>query len=173
MKDMGGDLATRVRSKMRKECYALGPVGFLLESMHLQAAAMDDQYTMRQANQPVIAKAPIQQLATLVRQLATINRTRRADDERMETTGLEEIDGYARDAEHKDTGGRGRRGILNILRAGSTWTRTAAYWSGIKDDNICQRCMVAVGKTDHIWECCKLKEKTNEVDKDLAAIRGC
>ena len=102
---MGGDPATGERSKLTKVCKALGPLGLSARiNVHRQAAAMGDQYTMRQANQQVIGitKAPILPLATLVRQLATINRTTRAYDERMETKDLEEIDRYATDGEHKD-----------------------------------------------------------------------
>ena len=92
-----GDLATEERLKLRKECKAVGPVGFRLESMRFQAATTDDKFALMQANQPVIkiTKAPIQQLATLARQMATANRTRRVGDRRMETRDLEEINKFA------------------------------------------------------------------------------
>ena len=101
---MGGDPATQERSRVRKEFKAVGPVGFLLESMRLQPAAMDEQYTMKLFNQPSIAltKARVPQLATLVRQLATRGRASKAEDERMKTRALEEIEKYTTDAEHND-----------------------------------------------------------------------
>ena len=134
---------------------------------------MGDQYTVRQANQPVIpiTKAPIQQLATLVRQIASTNRTRRADDERMETKDPEDIDRYVTHGEHKDkTNDNDEKLTLKFLRTGSTWTRTAAYWSGKVDDDICQLCVVAEETADHLWKSCKLKEKAKEIDKYLAEM---
>ena len=76
-KELGGDPATKERAKLRKECNHEGPYGLLLESIHLQAAALDE--TMKIKAQDAftidIAEAPIQQLAPLTRQLAMKNRT--------------------------------------------------------------------------------------------------
>ena len=80
-KSLGGDPATSERPKCWKESKAKGPVGFLLESMRLQAAGMDEDFAMRQTNQaPVdIAMSTLQQLPAQVRQIATRNRTMRAE----------------------------------------------------------------------------------------------
>ena len=42
-KELGGDPWTKERAKMRKECKPEGPYGLLLESIHLQAAALHDK----------------------------------------------------------------------------------------------------------------------------------
>ena len=76
-KELGGDLATKERAKLRKECKPEGPYGLLLESTHLQAAALDEKMKIKTQDAFTIdiAEAPIQQLAPLTRQLAMRNRT--------------------------------------------------------------------------------------------------
>ena len=73
-----------------------------------------------------IAEAPIQQLAPLTKQLAMSNRTARTCGTRWGTEKLEDIDFFATEGGHKweikdDEG----KLALNIMRAGSTWTRVA------------------------------------------------
>ena len=69
----------------------------LLESIHLQAAALDGkmQIKTQDAFTIYIAEAPIQQLAPLTRQLAMKNLRAIARGTRWETEKLEEIDSFA------------------------------------------------------------------------------
>ena len=39
------------RTKMRRQCNPKGPIGYLLETVHLQASAMDDGMRIHQHNQ--------------------------------------------------------------------------------------------------------------------------
>ena len=73
--------ATPERAKLRKQCNPQGPIGFLLESLHLQAATLSKKYKVKQWNQPEIglASGPVQQVAPSVKQMATRNRTARAE----------------------------------------------------------------------------------------------
>ena len=78
---------------MRKKCRPRGPVGNLYETLHLNAAAPDEEKTIYQYNQPPlnIEHAPHQHLNPMVRQMAARNRTIRASGDREETTDVEEI----------------------------------------------------------------------------------
>ena len=89
---------------MRGECKPRGPVGFLLESIHLQAATMDETCRIRQWNQQSIelVNGPAQQAAPLTSRMAARNRTKRAEGTRFEAEGLEEIDTYATNAKRPD-----------------------------------------------------------------------
>ena len=49
-KKVAGDPATTERAEIRNQCSPKGPVGFLLESLHLQAATMDEGYKVQQNN---------------------------------------------------------------------------------------------------------------------------
>ena len=53
-KEVGGDPATAGRAKVRRQCKPQGPVWLLLESFHLQAAALDEGYRILQFNQQAI-----------------------------------------------------------------------------------------------------------------------
>ena len=82
---------------LRKQCKPQGPVGFLLESIHLQVVGMDLNYAVHQWNQPqiMINEAPYQHLSMLTRQMCTRNRTRCSAGKRYETEDLIEIDDNA------------------------------------------------------------------------------
>ena len=82
----GGDPATPARSAIRKGCKPLGPIGLLLESVHLQAASIDQQWRVRQYNQqPIdIIDGSAHLVAPLLTRAAARNRTRRAEDTRRE-----------------------------------------------------------------------------------------
>ena len=172
-KKLGGDPATKERAMLRKQCKPEGPYGLLLESVHIQAAALDETMKIIPQDSFIIdiAEAPIQQLAPLTRQLAMKNRTERACGTRWETEKLEEIDFFATEGEHK---GKIRseedKLTLNIMRTGSTWTRVATFWTGKSDDETCQLCKEEEESADHLWRCRCLKEKAKELDKDLAEI---
>ena len=115
-----------------------------------------------------IAKAPIQQLAPLTRQLAMKNRTARASGTRWATEMLGEIDCFATEGEHK--GKIKEEDDKLSMRAGSTWARVATFWTGKTDDRMCQLCLEEEEIADHVWKCRCLKEKTKELDKELAEI---
>ena len=102
-KKVAGGPATADRAEIRNQCSPKGPVGFLLESLHLQAATMDEGYKVQQHNQQRIdlVNGPVQMIAPLMNRMAARNRTRRAEDRRFETQGLHEIDTYATNAKHK------------------------------------------------------------------------
>ena len=50
----GGDPATKARSAIRRGCKPMGPIGLLLESIHLQAASLDPSWRIVQYNQQPI-----------------------------------------------------------------------------------------------------------------------
>jgi hypothetical protein len=72
----------------------------MLESLHLQAAMVDKEYTIQQHNQPSVdtMEVPYQHLAPMVRQLCCRNRTKAAAKSREENQRLYEIDTEATDA---------------------------------------------------------------------------
>ena len=86
---MGGDPATAGRARVRKQCKPQGPVGLLLESIHLQAAALDEEYRILQFNQQAIdvVKGPAQLFAPLITRMAARNRTAAAGGRLQETNG--------------------------------------------------------------------------------------
>ena len=47
------EAGTGVRMEMRRQGEAKGPVGLLLEAMHLQAARVDRELAVHQWNQPI------------------------------------------------------------------------------------------------------------------------
>ena len=91
-KTLGGDPASAEKAGIRKQCKPTGPIGFYLETLHLQTATMDEDYTLRQWNQPKIElqKGPAQQLGPLMTRMVTRNRTRRAEGGRFQSQGLVE-----------------------------------------------------------------------------------
>ena len=50
----GGDPTSKARAALRKRCRPLGPIGFLLESIHRQAAPLDPSWKIIQFNQQPI-----------------------------------------------------------------------------------------------------------------------
>ena len=79
-----GEPGSLEQSTARAQCHPKGPVGYLLESVHLQAAALDRNLVIKQHNQPDIdiRGAPFQYLAILTREMAARNRTARCEEER-------------------------------------------------------------------------------------------
>ena len=76
-KQVAGEPASRQRAWVRKQCKPRGPIGHLLESIHMQAASIDDEGTVWQNDRiPVqLLKAPYQQVAGMLQTMATRNRT--------------------------------------------------------------------------------------------------
>lgn len=64
-KELAGEPTSPERARLRRQCKPQGPVGFPLESLRLQAAALDMDYSIHQWNQPVIMlqHAPFQLIA--------------------------------------------------------------------------------------------------------------
>ena len=56
-KQVAGEPATKHRATIRRQCKPRGPVGHLLESVHMQAASMDGEGTIWQYNQKASANA--------------------------------------------------------------------------------------------------------------------
>ena len=82
------------RVKMRKEVDPQGPIGHLLESIHLQGAGLDLRFNIKKWSEAdiEIKYEPYQILAELVQELCCRNRTRAAQGGRAETVNLKEID---------------------------------------------------------------------------------
>ena len=141
----------------------------MLESIHMQAAAMDGNYEVRQFNQPGIKvmEVPYQHLTPMIRQMCGRNRTRAAEGTRAETEELHEIDMEASEPSKMDNEDRI---ILDITRTGVAWTRTAAYWAGQVDEKRCQLCDAEDERSWRFWTCSKLKAAREEVDRDIADL---
>ena len=77
-KKVAGDPATTERAEIRNQCSPKGPVGFLLESLHLQAASMDEGYKVQQNNQQSIdlVNGPVQMITPLMSRMAAVRDTR-------------------------------------------------------------------------------------------------
>ena len=160
-KDVFGPPASKERASLRKQCRPHGPVGLLLETMHLQTAAMTDKFIIKQWNQPAIdvLQAPHQHLPALIQQMCTRNRTRMAENERHETENLVEIDAYATSGHMKEIDNEDLM-QLNLVRTGSLWTKSTAYWTGRDEAKTCCICMEEDETAEHIiWRCKPLERK--------------
>ena len=47
-----GERKSKIRVQLRSKCKSRGPIGYMLESVHLQAAAIDKSFNVHQFNQP-------------------------------------------------------------------------------------------------------------------------
>ena len=86
---------------------------------------------------------------TIVRQMATRNRTRAAEGGREETKDLTEIDCYATNVSNKKRSDEELM-ILNTVRSGSAWNKAIAYNAGQVEDNLCQLCGEKIKTTEHL-----------------------
>jgi hypothetical protein len=169
-KVLAGDPATAERAEVRNQCKPKGPIGFLLESIHMQAATLNEDLTIQQWNQQGIEliKGPTQMVTPLVGRMAARNRTRRAEDRRFETVGLEEIDTFATNVKHADgVNEESDKLILRMMQTGSSWTQQLTKKTGREDHEACPLCGEVETK-DHVWHCDRLKGKRHAIDKDLA-----
>ena len=112
---------------------------------------------------------PHQHVAPIVRSMCMGNRTRAAMGNRDETKELREIEmevlnDYTK--QMKDTD----RAALDLVRTGSTWHKTAAFWAGHCDSRLCELCGQEDERSDHFWRCTALSEKRTQVDAALAEI---
>ena len=116
---------------LRRECRAYGPIGYMLESAHLQGAQIDGDGRLMQFNQPTIdiINEPYQDLKTLLQEAFERNRTRAAEGARKEHEGLKEVDAFATKGEVGKLDGKDKM-ILNVIRTGSMWTKENAFWAG-------------------------------------------
>ena len=173
-KQLAGEPGSRTRAQVRAQCDPQGPIGHVLESMHMHAAAVNSRMEIVQHNQPTIGiiSAPAQHVAPLVRNMCTRNRTRAAEGSRQETVGLAEIDDFATkgDTHKMDDESRFK---LDITRTGSAWNRSAAFWSGQAPDKICQLCNAAEEDALHHWTCEATKKEREQADEELASIDPC
>ena len=83
--------------------------------------------------------------------------------------GLDEIDKEVTENLPKQMSAEDRL-KLDIVRTGSTWTRTAAYWAGQVDDKVCQLCLEDEEDANHFWKCKSLKKARREADEELEEI---
>lgn len=133
-----GPPGTKERMLLRRKCSPKRPVGHLLESAHMQAAAISLDFELVSCNQgglPLI-RIPYQQLAPMVREHCKRNRTRYAQCTRRETQGLWEMDEEATkmgDSSRSED----KENIVGILHTGATWNRVAAFWPGQAEDKLC------------------------------------
>ena len=86
-----------MRTAMRRQCKPKGPVGILLETLHLQSSAIDDEKVIHQFDQPPIdlLNAPYQHITPMVREAAARNRTARSRGIKSRMRGLKEIGAHA------------------------------------------------------------------------------
>ena len=72
---IAGEQASKQRAWVRRQCKPRGPIGHLLESIHMRAAFIDDEGTVWQNDQmPVqLLKAPNQKVSGMLESLATRN----------------------------------------------------------------------------------------------------
>ena len=130
-KQPGGPPKSKQRMKLRREVIAKGPIGLLIETMHINGANLDEQFKIRQFNQPTldIVKDPFQDIKPFWRQAVVRNRTAAVSGTGKETDGLKEIDDYASRPVHNKVGGEDRM-LLEIMRTGAAWDKCKAYWTG-------------------------------------------
>ena len=170
-KEVAAEPATTERSRIRRQCKPMGPVGLLMESLRLNAAALDKEFNIWQRNQiPIgITTVAYQHLQPLVRQMAARNRTARAYGTRRECEFLDEIDEYATQGATKTMEPEDRI-VLDVVRTGSAWTRATAFWAGQCDDQLCQICGDTKEESDHFWFCKGLEVKRKDADDGLAKL---
>ena len=139
------------RAEKRRQSNPQGPIGYLLETAHIQASCMDMKYRIRQWNQPMIdvLKSPYQHLRPLVRQAAARNRTLVAEGTRHENVGLKEIDAFATQADEKRMDQKDLT-LLNVIRTGSMWTQSTTSWTGKVDDTLCELCGLFKETPEHV-----------------------
>ena len=132
-KTLGGDPTSAEKAEIKKQCKPRGPIGFFFETLHLQAATMDNDYTIRQWNQPKIElqKGPAQQLGPLMTRMVTRSSTRRVEGGRFESQGLVEIDVFATSSKHpEEVKGDEKKVILRLIQTGSNWTKELTNKNG-------------------------------------------
>ena len=129
------------RTKMRRQCNPKGPIGYVLETVHLQGSAMDDGMRIHQHNQAPIdlLKAAYQHITPMIRSAAARNRTHRAEGSRDECVGLAEIDEHATKGKTRKLE-RNDLMIIDMERTCSTWNKTAAYKAGQSQTKACDLC---------------------------------
>ena len=119
-KTLGGPPKDSRRMKLRSECCTVGPVGHLLESLHINAAELDLAGNVKQFTQADISivGCPKQDLKPLIKQMLKRNRTQAVEGMRGEIVGLYEIDEYATKAAAKDIKHE-ERVLLDVVRTGA------------------------------------------------------
>ena len=129
-KKTGGDPATAVSAVVRNECNPQGQCGYLLESIHLQSASLDEHCRILQWNQQGVdlIDGPYQQVIPLTSRVAARNRTRRVEGTILETENLNEIDTYATNAKHNNEGKNDTdQLVIRTIQTGSNWSNTITY----------------------------------------------
>ena len=116
-------------------------MGYLLETVHLQASAMGDGMKIHQYNQvPIdLLNAAYQHITPMIRSAADRNSTMRAEGSRDECVVPEEIEELAATGKTKKLE-RNDLMILDMERTCSTWNKTAAYRAGQSQTKECELC---------------------------------
>ena len=93
-----------------------------------------------------------------------------AEHQRHEASDLVEIDAYATSGKTKEIIEDDLM-MLNLVRTGSLWAKSTAYWTGKVDELTCSVCNEEEETAEHIiWRCKPLDERRKEVDSILAGI---
>ena len=90
---LAGDPGAAEKSKVRHQCDPQGPVRYVLESLHTQAASLTKQYEIVAHSQLLIKvkqMAP-DQVADFIREMRKRNRTLKAMNSKEEATNLRDI----------------------------------------------------------------------------------
>ena len=111
---------SRARSKLKKQCKPKEPVGYLLESVHVNCASMESEYNTWQYNQPPVCVTDVahQVIGPQIQQMAARNRTARMEGTREECMGLREFGKEATTVKIKEATDNDYM-ILNLTRTGA------------------------------------------------------
>ena len=105
---------------------------------------------------------PYQDLKKLARECFTKDRTTAAEGCRKEHVALEEVDLLATRGD-VDKLEADDKMLLNTIRTGTMWTKTAGYWAGHVEDMQCTLCGAAKETMEHlIWYCTALAKDRGE-----------
>lgn len=150
---------------------AKGPVGYLLESLYLQASGINENLVIFADTHPGIhlEHIPYQQLSIAVRDIGVKNRTKYRCTTRMDVIDLYEICVEATKTA-KDKYIEKQLFQLNIIKNGARWNAEASFWAGKRDDKLCPLCNEMEEGYDHLWRCNRLDEARKRIDPTIAAI---
>ena len=122
------------RQQWRGDCDPCGPVGFLLEALHMAGAALTPQWKVVKDKHPPadILAGPVQALKPTIRDMAAAARTEVAEGMRDITRNLGRIDKVVSNQGVEKRGSR-ERNFLNCIRMGAAIANQARYHMGASD----------------------------------------
>ena len=158
------------RRQWKQDGMPQGPIGLLLEMLHLAGAAMDEQLCVRRHNHALVhtIHGPLQAVKPAVRQVMVEARTAAAAGTRNDMGDLTVIDkGVTQSGVTKRA--REERNFLNIFRTGGGWSRENLYYSGAVKSQECNYCGCHKQTVGHlVWECPQFDDARRRADKPLA-----